>query len=604
MNELMELESAVSAGELTPAARDNIRRWLIEPGYHREAPAVKALIDAERWNDLQRWFWEVLPFGTGGRRGLMADLGSATLNPRTVGESAMGMARYVKQTKPAGPWRVVIACDTRHRSTEFARIAAGIFAAEGFATFLFDGHRSTPELSFAVRYLQCDAGVMISASHNPPSDNGIKAYWSHGGQVLPPHDQGIIDAVAKVGELPEVDFAATVKTGGIQMIGQEIDDAYLDAVLSLSLSPARELTVLYSPLHGVGETSVAATLQRAGFNGLHLYEPQRQPDGDFPNVPDRLPNPERPAVFPPMVPRAKNLNADLIIASDPDADRLGAMIRTAAGEYVYATGNQLGALLIDYVSHQRQAQGTITPDHYILTTLVTTPLVGAVARQGGLRVIEDLLVGFKHIGARMDAEGPEKFVYACEESHGFLGGTHCRDKDASIAALWLCEAAAEDKCHGRTLLDRLDDLSVLHGYHVERQAALTLEGADGQAAITSLMTRLRTAPPTNLAGFQFVEVRDYSQHEIRTLPDNQRSADLLEPSGNLLIFQTRRGDASVKLAVRPSGTEPKIKFYAFGKTAPMERSQLATTRVTADADIDAFVQAWMGWIKTVLAPGQ
>lgn len=598
MNELKRLDDAVTAGKLTPAARDNISRWLTEPGYHREAQAVQALIAAERWDDLQRCFWEVLPFGTGGRRGPMADLGSATLNPRTVGESAMGMARYVKQTKPAGPWRVVIAYDTRHRSEEFARIAAGIFAAEGFKTFLFDSHRSTPELSFAVRHLHCDTGVMISASHNPPSDNGVKAYWSHGGQVLPPHDQGIIDAVANVGELPEVDFAATVKSGGIQMIGTAVDDAYLDAVMSLSLSPARDLTVLYSPLHGVGETSVAATLQRAGFKGLHLYEPQRQPDGDFSNVPDHLPNPERPAVFPPLVPRAKEVNADLILASDPDADRLGAMVRNSAGEYVYVTGNQLGALLIDYVSQQRKSQGTLTPEHYLLTTVITTPLVAAVARSAGMRVIDDLYVGFKHIGARMEAEGPDRFVYACEESHGFLGGTHCRDKDASIAALWLCEAAAEDKRSGRTLLDRLDDLYVAHGYHAESQASLVREGADGQAAIARIMAVLRESPPSELAGFVFREVRDYGRHEVRSLPQNQRVAELSQPTGNLLMFEAVRENDRIRIAARPSGTEPKIKFYVFARTAPMDRETLQAVRVSADADLAAFLQAWREWIKT------
>jgi len=531
----------------------------------------------------------------------MADLGSATLNPRTIAESAMGMARYVKQTKPAGPWRVVIAYDTRNRSTEFAQIAAGIFAAEGFATFLFDGHRSTPELSFAVRHLACDTGVMISASHNPPSDNGVKAYWSHGGQVLPPHDQGIIDAVAEVGELPQVDFAAMVKSGGIQMIGKAIDDAYLDAVVSLSLSSVRDLTVLYSPLHGVGETSVAATLQRAGFAGRHLYEPQRQPDGDFTNVPDHLPNPERPAVFPPMVPRAKELHADLIIASDPDADRIGAMIRRNDGEYVYVTGNQIGALLIDYVARLRGAQRSLTPDHYMLTTLVTTPLVGAIGRRAGLRVIDDLLVGFKHMGDRMEREGPEKFVYATEESHGYLGGMHCRDKDASIAALWLCEAAAEDKQRGRTLLDRLEDLYVIHGYHVERQTSVSRDGAEGQAAIAALMAQLRTAPPTQLAGFEFVEVRDYARHEIRRLPANQKSAELPQPSGNLLIFETRQGDATIRIAVRPSGTEPKIKFYAFGKSAPVDRDELPKERLATDASINQFLQAWSDWVHAALS---
>lgn len=601
MSELQKLDDAVASGRLTSAARDNIHRWLTEPGYHREAPAVLALINAQRWDDLQRCFWEVLPFGTGGRRGPMADLGSATLNPRTIGESAMGMARYVQQAKPSGPWRVVIAYDTRHRSEEFARIAAGVFAAEGFTTFLFDGHRSTPELSFAVRHLACDTGVMISASHNPPSDNGVKAYWSHGGQVLPPHDQGIIDAVANVGELPEVDFAATVKNGGIQIIGKSIDDAYLDAVVSLSLSPARDLTVLYSPLHGVGETSVAATLQRAGFSGLHLYEPQRQPDGNFSNVPDHLPNPERPAVFPPMVPRAKELHADLIIASDPDADRIGAMVRNASGDYMYVTGNQLGALLIDYVAQQRLALKTLTPQHYLLTTLVTTPLVGAVARRAGLRVIDDLLVGFKHMGDRMEREGPEKFVYATEESHGYLGGTHCRDKDASIAALWLCEAAAEDKRHGRTLLDRLDNLYVLHGYHVERQTSISRDGAEGQAAIAALMSRLRSVPPNQLAGYDFVEVRDYAQHEIRALPANQKTADLPQPSGNLLIFETRRDDASIRIAVRPSGTEPKIKFYAFGKSAPVDRTELSRVRLETDARIDQFLEAWSDWVHAAIA---
>jgi phosphoglucomutase len=594
------IQDAVRGGSLSLGAGANLQRWLSEPQYADYQKPIAALVQRQDWEQLDRLFWEVIPFGTGGRRGPMAEFGSATINTRTIAESADGLARYV--TELGGQQsKAVVAHDTRNRSVEFAQLTARVLAGNGFKVYLFESYRSTPELSFAVRHLGCDTGVMITASHNPPGDNGFKAYWSSGGQVLAPHDKAIIECVYESGEIPLVDFDEAVADGRIELIGQAIDEAYLKTVVAMSLSEARELPGLFSPLHGVGETVCYAVLQRAGFEGIAIYEPHREPDGNFPNVADHFPNPERPAVFEPLIAHAKQHGQEVILASDPDADRLGVCARRADGDFVHLSGNQIGSLIADYILRRRSARGDLTPAHYLVETLVTTPLIGAIAKAHEVRVIDDLLVGFKYIGQTMDAQGPQNFVFGAEESLGYLAGTYARDKDAGIAALYMAECAAELRNDGKTLLSRLDELYVEHGYFFEGQVSKVCEGAEGSRQIQQIIQAFRSAPPAELAGLPLERVRDYGEHEIRSLPDNVHQADLPQPEGNLLFFETARTNGLlVRIAVRPSGTEPKIKFYLFAHAQVSDKADLPARRQQTGETVQSVKSALLKWIDQTL----
>lgn len=600
-NRFDALDKAVSAKRLSAGAATNVKRWLTEAGYAPYAPKIASLIEAGRFDELDSLFWEVIPFGTGGRRGTMSEFGSATINERTIAESANGLAVYLQRVTGSEGGRAVIAHDSRIRSSEFARLTATTLAARGLHVYLFDGHRSTPELSFAVRRLKCDVGVMITASHNPPSDNGFKAYWSNGAQVLPPHDAGIIECVYETNEIPTLDFKVAVSRGLIETIGAAIDEAYIQEVTRLSLSPARDISLLYTPLHGVGETSVYRVLQQAGFRGAAIYEPQRQPDGTFPNVPNHLPNPELTAVFGPPVEAARQTGAELVLASDPDADRLGVAVRASrtGADFVPLTGNRIGALLTDYVLRKRAASGTLSPAHYVVETLVTTPLIASIARSHQVRAIDDLLVGFKYIGETMDREDPALFVFGAEESLGYLAGQYARDKDAAIAALYLAELAAELRQQGKTLLDRLDELFVQFGYYVESQKSETCTGPRGRSQIEQLMQAFAQRPPASLAGIPLVRVRDYARHEIRSLPDNRRTGDLPKPEGDLLIFECSAAECDVTLAARPSGTEPKIKFYFFARAACADAGRLPAIKARTETKLREFQEALSAWARSV-----
>jgi phosphoglucomutase/phosphomannomutase len=602
---LEQVEMAVQAGRISPAAAKNLMRWLTESPYARSAPHIMEMIQTDEFSQLDALFWETIPFGTGGRRGPMAEFGSATINERTIAESAHGLATYLRKQKGTAGGQGVVACDTRNRSTEFARLTATTFAANGLHVFFFSSPRSTPELSFAVRHLKCDVGAMISASHNPPSDNGFKAYWSNGAQVLPPHDKGIIDCVYEAGEIPTIDFDQAVAAGKIQIVGDKIDRAYSSAVLSLGLSEARDIPAIFTPLHGVGETSVFHIIQAAGFQGVDIFEPQRLPDGDFTNVPDQLPNPERREVFEPAIKQARATGAELILASDPDADRLGVVVRDRAGNFVHLTGNRIGALIADHILRKRAALGTLSVEHYVIETLVTTPLISAIAQAHGVRAINDLLVGFKYIAQTMDAEGPNKFVFGAEESLGYLAGEYCRDKDAAVAALYLLELAAELRQEGKTLLDRLDELFRELGYFVESQKSEVCEGSRGKEQIDGLMRKFRESPPRKLAGLSITQVRDYKLRELRVLPGNKKTEDLAGPQGDLLFLDSKEdGGKRFSIAVRPSGTEPKIKFYFFAQGASQNPLALDELKSETDAALKALQTALAKWVRRALAEQQ
>ena len=604
---LAQVAAAVQRGQLSKAAEENLRAWLTQPQYEPYRPRLTQLIAADEWPSLQDSFWERVPFGTAGRRGPMGELGTATINERTIAESACGVAAHVLKTLPPELQRAVIAHDTRNRSQEFARITASVFAAHGIKTFLFLSHRASPELSFAVRHLQCGVGIVISASHNPPADNGFKVFAASGGQVLDVEAAQLTASVEAVTNIPTCDFFEALNDGRIEMIGEEVDSAFIRAVVDCSLSPRRDVVAFFSPCHGVGETSVFRAAREAGFNGVTIHPAQRLPDGNFPFAPDRFPNPERKVVLEALFAPAKKINADLILASDPDADRIGLAARTADGGYSIINGNRTGMLLADYVLSRRRSAGSLSPKTFVATTLVSSPMIEPIARSYGARCIRNLMTGFKYIGGAMDTEGAEHFAFGFEESIGFLAGAYARDKDATIAGLYLLELAAELKASGKTLLDRLDELFVEHGYFCDTQLSKTCTGESGRAQIQQISAALRSSPPAMVGDARLTRVEDYKRHEIRTLPDNVVVGQIEQPTGDLLIFDgvvdLPGASTGVRVAARPSGTEPKIKFYLFAHPADGCRDQLPLSELKkAREEVLRSVQnALSQWIDSTVA---
>jgi phosphoglucomutase/phosphomannomutase len=597
---LARLEHAESDGRISASASEAIRRWMTEPPFAKYRHRLIEDIEQDRWRELDDAFYTVLEFGTGGRRGKMYPVGTNVLNERTIAESARGLADYVISCQRAGARpSCVIAYDTRHHSAEFAALCVSVLTAAGFKVFLFREPRATPLLSFAVRHLKCDAGIMITASHNPPAYNGFKCYARTGGQVIPPDDHGIIACVKAAAdrEIAEKPFDEARADGSLVLVGDEVDAGYIAAVVGESVCPARELSIVYTPLHGVGETSVVRALHAGGFRRVQIVESQRSPDGDFPNVPDHVANPEYPRTLLAAMAEAKTSGADLVLASDPDADRIGVAVPLGGdrhGDWTTLDGNQIGALLSAFVIKQSAARGRLRPEAYLVTTLVSTQMARAVAHRHGIRVEDDLLVGFKWIADRIDEAGPANFLFAFEESHGYLKGTHARDKDAAVAALLFAELAALAKERKQSVLDYLDELYVEVGHFDDRPINKTYEGREGLAKIKLLMHRLRAHPPRRIGGLALTHVNDYQAHEVRAIGRDEPAHPLPRLSGDLLIFHTEH--PGTRFAARPSGTEPKIKFYLFARTDVSGPDQLTSAKAQTKrrldqmaADLEAFL---------------
>lgn len=559
---LQTLDRAAQEGKISTGAVPNIRAWLTEPRYAEYAPQVAEHLAAERWKQLDDVFWTIIPFGTGGRRGMMYPIGSNAINDRTIGESAQGLADYVKDACAGTPLACAIAYDTRHNSRRFAELCAEIMVAAGFKVYFLDGYRSTPELSFAVRYNRCSCGIMVTASHNPPSDNAVKAYWSTGGQLLPPHDRGVIDRVMSTTTIHRVPFTEALADGRVVMCQEEVDAAFISAVHAQGFPGARAVKILYSPLHGVGASAVIPALEVDGFSEVELFGPHAEPNGDFPNVPGHVSNPENKAVFDSIIERGKQAGTDVILATDPDCDRLGLAARLtpkADSAWATMTGNQIGALLTDYLLDRWQKAGRLTPQHYVVKTLVTTELVRRIADSYGVTTFGNLQVGFKYIGGTIDEQGSELFVFGTEESHGYLAGTYARDKDAAVAAMLLAELAASVKQAGQTLHQKLESLWWQHGYHAESQISVTMPGSQGMQAMATLMARFRSDPPHEIAGLKVTRVRDYT-NLVEFAPGKPPVA-FDGPKGDMVMIDLSAPGTYV--AIRPSGTEPKVKYYMF-----------------------------------------
>ncbi|MFO0792088.1 MAG: phospho-sugar mutase [Pirellulales bacterium] len=589
------VQQAVTSGKLTESAATNMRAWLTEPRYAMYADEVAAHVADGKWQTLDDVFWTVIPFGTGGRRGKMYPIGSNAINDRTIGESAQGLADYVKEALgPGAALSCAIGFDTRHKSDHFSRLCAEIMTAAGFTVYLLDQYRSTPELSYTVREKKCSCGIMVTASHNPPSDNAVKVYWSTGGQILPPHDKGIIQRVMSAQEIRRANFDEMLKAGKILICTDEMDGKFQQAVLTQATPGPRELKVVYSPLHGVGATAVLPVLAADGFTSVELFGPHSKPDGDFPNVPGHVANPENPPVFDSIIVRAREAGADVALATDPDCDRIGcAAPKRFRGETDWhtLTGNQLCSLLADYVLETRKNAGRLSSQNFIVQTLVTTQMVRRIGDSYGVHTVGDLLVGFKWIAQAIDQYGPDYFVYGTEESHGYMAGSYVRDKDGAVASMLLCELAAKLKEAGQTLHEKLDALFWQHGVHVERTVSVQMPGSEGMARMKEVMAAFRAGPPAEIGGDRVAQVRDYERQTITLAGGTPQP--LGGPKGDLVFLDLATEGNYV--ACRPSGTEPKIKFYMFTFTPPeqlsnldLAKAQLAERLDRMEADLRKF----------------
>jgi len=544
--------------------RERYEGWLSDP-YFDEATKEELRSIAKDDNEIKERFYKDLEFGTAGLRGIIG-AGTNRMNIYTVRKATQGLANYII-SKDGQKKGVAIAYDSRRMSPEFADEAALCLGANGIKAYVFESLRPTPELSYAVRSLGCIAGINITASHNPPEYNGYKVYWEDGAQITPPHDKGIMDEVKAV-----TDYS-TVKTMGLEeakaagmyeVIGAAVDDGYIAELKKQVIHQdsidvvGKELKIVYSPLHGTGNIPARRILKELGFENVYVVKEQELPDGEFPTV--SYPNPEAKEAFELGLKLAKEVDADLVLATDPDADRLGVYVKDAkSGEYKVLTGNMSGCLLADYEIGQRKALKGLPEDGYLIKTIVTSNLADAIAKGYGIGLIE-VLTGFKFIGQQIlgfETTGKGSYLFGFEESYGCLIGTHARDKDAIVATMALCEAAAYYKTQGKTLWDAMVDMYDKYGYYKDDIQSITLKGIEGLNKIQEILETLRRNPPAEVGGYQVVKARDYQAGTVKDIATGDVTGTGL-PKSNVLYYDLT-DDAW--LCVRPSGTEPKVKFY-------------------------------------------
>ena len=555
--------------------KEMYQSWLDNPYFDEDTKAeLKSIAGDDK--EIEDRFYTELEFGTAGLRGVIG-AGMNRMNIYTVRKATQGLANYIKKVGKEAQG-VAIAFDSRRMSPEFADEAALCLAANGIKAYVFESLRPTPELSYAVRKLGCTAGINITASHNPPEYNGYKVYWEDGAQIPPPHDKGIMDEVKAV-----TDFA-TVKTmekeeakkaGLYEVIGAAIDDAYIAELKKLvvhqdAIDQVKDtLKIVYTPLHGTGNIPVRRVLKELGFQNVYVVPEQEKPDGEFPTV--SYPNPEAEEAFVLGLAMAKKLDADLVLATDPDADRLGVYVKDSkTGEYHSLTGNMSGCLIGDYVIGQRKEREGLPKDGAFIKSIVSTNMADAIAKYYGIQLVE-VLTGFKFIGQKMlefETKGTGTYLFGMEESYGCLTGTYARDKDAVVASMTLCEAAAYYKTQGKTLWDAMIDMYEKYGYYKDDVKAITLKGIEGLEKIQTILETLRADAPKEIGGYKVLKVRDYKKDTITDLADGKVTSTGL-PASNVLYYELE-DDAWV--CVRPSGTEPKVKFYYGIKGTSLEEA--------------------------------
>jgi len=568
--------------ELEISVLNKINHWL--HGSYDEATKkeISELLESESFTELTDSFYRDLEFGTGGLRGTMGP-GSNRINKYTIGTATQGLSNYLLKKYPGEKISVAIAHDSRNKSDYFAKITAEVFSANGIYVYFFRELRPTPELSFAIRHLGCRSGVMITASHNPKEYNGYKAYGSDGGQFKSPDDQMVMDEVSDISDINKVKFDRVDKN--IEYIDEEIDELYLKKITELSVSKEaiksqHDLQIVYSPIHGTGITLVPAALKRFGFTNVTIVEEQAVPDGNFPTV--IYPNPEEKEALSLAIAKAVEIDADLVLATDPDADRVGIAVKNNEGEFILLNGNQTGSLLINYLLSAWEQKGKLTGNEYIVSTIVTTKLIKDIAESKNVSFYETL-TGFKWIGALItELQGKKTFIAGGEESYGYLVGDLVRDKDAVISCAFIAEMAAYYKDQGSSLYQAMLKMYQTYGFYKEKLVSITKKGKTGAEEIKSMMERFRFNTPDSLGGSKVVFLKDYELgKETDLISGNSKKLDL--PKSDVLQFIT--ADGSI-VSARPSGTEPKIKFYCSVKTALPDISEFGLKDKQLDEKIN------------------
>ncbi len=542
---------------IDPIILEKAKDWLVAPYDKETIHQVQHMIDHDP-QELTESFYRALEFGTGGLRGIMG-AGTNRMNKYTVAMATQGLANYVKKMFPTKEkLSMAIAYDCRNNSAYFSEITAQVLSANGIHVYVFESLRPTPELSFSIRYFGCQSGVVITASHNPKEYNGYKAYWDDGGQLIQPHDKNVIAEVEKITDPGKVNFET--KPELITVLGNDFDQIYLAKIKSLSLSPEvikrnSHFRIVYTPIHGTGVKLVPEALKNAGFESVFTVESQNVVDGNFPTV--KSPNPEEPAALSLAIEKAMEVNADLVMATDPDADRVGIAVKNEKGEFILLNGNQAASLLMYYLLHKWNENGKLTGNEFIVKTIVTSELLFDMADKYKVAKY-DVLTGFKYIADIIKSlEGKKSFIGGGEESYGYLVGDFVRDKDAIISCAMLAETAVWAADQGKSMFELLKDIYVEFGFYKEKLLSVTKKGKAGAEEIKAMMERFRNNPPMLIAGSPLVMIKDYELRVCKTFPDGKTSPIDL-PKSDVLQFVTADGS---KISVRPSGTEPKIKFY-------------------------------------------
>ncbi|MFI5131605.1 MAG: phospho-sugar mutase [Chitinophagales bacterium] len=572
------------------AIQVKVNKWL-EPIIDQPIKDEINRLMKENPNELADAFYRNLEFGTGGLRGIMG-VGTNRMNKYIVGMATQGYANYLKQSFPNIQVKVAIAYDSRNNSRFFAETTANVFAANGIRVFLFEALRPTPELSFAIRHLGCQGGVVCTASHNPKEYNGYKAYWDDGAQLVPPHDKNVIKEAEKIGRVEDVKWSGGEKN--ITIIGKELDEEYIKMVKGLSVYPDviakhNDLKIVYTPIHGTGIMLVPEVLKRFGFTNVNIVEEQSKPDGNFPTV--IYPNPEEKETMSIGLKKANELNADILLGTDPDADRVGIGVKDNHGEWVLMNGNQTAVLAFNYLIEARKTKGIAQPNDMVISTIVTTGMINRIAEKYGVACY-NVLTGFKWIAEMIrEKEGKENYVIGGEESFGLMIGDKIRDKDAVSAVALLCEMAAYEKDKGKTLFDKMLDLYVEFGFYKEDLISITKKGMDGQQQIAAMMESYRSNPPKVINGSDVVQLLDYELQKGKNLsvgPSGKTGDEwtIKLPKSNVLQFILADGS---KISARPSGTEPKIKFYFSVNTKLNSRADFDKVNKELDKKIKAII---------------
>ena len=550
------LKIAIKQGTMSEMIELNVQRWL-SGNYDANTKQIILDLQATNKEELQDSFYRNLEFGTGGLRGIMG-VGTNRINKYTIGMATQGFSNYLLKTYPNESIAVAIGHDSRNNSRFFAETTAQVFAANGIKVFLFEALRPTPELSFAIRQLKCKAGVVCTASHNPKEYNGYKAYGDDGGQLVPPHDKNVITEVESIQSVDEVKWSGGEHN--IHLMGEAMDQDYIKMLKSLSVYPEiiaqqQDLKIVYTPIHGTGITLVPKVLASFGFTNVTIVDEQATPDGNFPTV--KYPNPEESETMSIGLAKAKAMDADILLGTDPDADRVGVGVKNHKGEWVLMNGNQTAVLAFAYMMEARRAKGIAAPNDMVVTTIVTTEMINQVAKINEVNCY-NVLTGFKWIAELVkEKEGKENYIIGGEESFGLMIGDQIRDKDAVSAVALLCEMAAYEKSKGKTLFDKMIELYIQYGFYYENLISITKKGMNGQQEIKDMMEGYRQSPPVTIDGEAVVTLLDYELQVGKNLQTGE-SWKLNLPKSNVLQFITAKGS---KISARPSGTEPKIKFY-------------------------------------------